>query len=322
MSDKVPAALTAMIRPFVQNRLPDWLAPRWYASRDEAMAIVPGAEIGWLDFSDKVAMGQAITQAKDLKWLNSVYAGVDGFPLPVLIERGVRVTNGVGINAITIAEYVVMGMLTIAKGYRAVVQAQARHEWLLEAPGKMELAGTKALMIGFGAIGQLTAKRLQAFDVEVTAVRRTPAAAQEDAKLQALGPDQWQARLGEFDWVILAVPATPQTAQMIGAQELAAMKKTATLINVARGSVVDQVAVAQALRSGTIAHAFLDVTEPEPLPPSHELWSLPNAHVTMHLSGRSQSRMFERSAERFLVNLQRYRNGEPLTHQVDLVAGY
>ena len=322
MSDKVPAALTAMIRPFVQNRLPDWLAPRWYASRDEAMAIVPGAEIGWLDFADKVAMGQAITQAKDLKWLNSVYAGVDGFPLPVLIERGVRVTNGVGINALTIAEYVVMGMLTIAKGYRAVVQAQARHEWLLEAPGKMELAGTKALMVGFGAIGQLTATRLQAFGVEVTAVRRTPASTQEDATLTVLGPHQWQARLGEFDWVILAVPATAQTAQMIGTKELAAMKKTATLINVARGSVVDQVAVAQALRSGTIAHAFLDVTEPEPLPPDHELWSLPNAHITMHLSGRSQSRMFERSAERFLANLQRYRDGEPLTHQVDLVAGY
>jgi phosphoglycerate dehydrogenase-like enzyme len=311
-----------MIRPFVQSRLPDWLVPRWYASREEALAIVPGAEIGWLDFADKVAMGQAITQAKDLKWLNSVYAGVDGFPLPVLIERGVRVTNGVGINAITIAEYVVMGMLTIAKGYRAVVQAQARHEWLADAPGKMELAGTQALMIGFGAIGQLTATRLQAFGVEVTAVRRTPASAQEDVSLTVLGPQQWQARLGEFDWVILAVPATAQTAQMIGTQELAAMKKTATLINVARGSVVDQVAVAQALRSGTIAHAFLDVTEPEPLPAGHELWSLPNAHITMHLSGRSQSRMFERSAERFLANLQRYRNGEPLTHQVDLVAGY
>ncbi len=322
MSNKVPAALTAMIRPYVQGRLPDWLEPRWYASRDEAFAIVPGAEIGWLDFADKVAMSHAITLAKDLKWLNSVYAGVDGFPLPTLIERGVRVTNGVGINALTIAEYVVMGMLTIAKGYRAVVQAQARHEWLLEAPGKMELAGSKALMVGFGAIGQLTASRLQAFGVDVTAARRTVGPTPQDASLTVLGPDQWQARLGEFDWVILAVPATEQTAQMMGANELAAMKKTATLINVARGSVVDQVAVAQALRNGTIAHAFLDVTEPEPLPPDHELWSLPNAHITMHLSGRSQSRMFERAAERFLANLQHYRNGQPLTHQVDLVAGY
>lgn len=322
MSNKVPAALTAMIRPYVQGRLPDWLEPRWYASRDEAFAIVPGAEIGWLDFADKVAMSHAITLAKDLKWLNSVYAGVDGFPLPTLTERGVRVTNGVGINALTIAEYVVMGMLTIAKGYRAVVQAQARHEWLLEAPGKMELAGSKALMVGFGAIGQLTASRLQAFGVDVTAARRTVGPTPQDASLTVLGPDQWQARLGEFDWVILAVPATAQTAQMIGSNELATMKKTATLINVARGSVVDQVAVAQALRNGTIAHAFLDVTEPEPLPPDHELWGLPNAHITMHLSGRSQSRMFERAAERFLANLQHYRNGQPLTHQVDLVAGY
>ncbi len=321
----VTAALTAMIRPYVHGRLPDWLEPRWYASRDEAFAIVPGAEIGWLDFADKLAMSQAITQATDLKWLNSVYAGVDGFPLPTLIERGVRVTNGVGISALTIAEYVVMGMLTIAKGYREVVQAQARHEWLADAPGKMELAGSRALMLGFGAIGQLTTTRLQAFGVDVTAVRRTVGPTQTDANVAAvpvLGPDQWQARLGEFDWVILAVPATAQTAQMIGAKELAAMKKTATLINVARGSVVDQLAVTHALRSGTIAHAFLDVTEPEPLPPDHELWSLPNAHITMHLSGRSQSRMFERSAERFLANLERYRAGQPLTHQVDLVAGY
>ena len=322
MSAKVPAALTAMIRPYVQNRLPDWLEPRWYASRDEAFAVVPGAEIGWLDFADKVAMSQAITEAKDLRWLNSVYAGVDGFPLQVLIERGVRVTNGVGINALTIAEYVVMGMLTIAKGYRAVVQAQARHEWLADAPGKMELAGSRALMIGYGAIGRLTTDRLKAFGVEVTAVRRRVSPDEADPDVCVLGPDQWQSQLGQFDWVILAVPATAQTAHLIGAPELAAMKKTATLINVARGSVVDQLAVAQALRSGTIAHAFLDVTEPEPLPPGHELWSLPNAHITMHLSGRSQSRMFERSAERFLENLQRYRTGQPLTHQVDLVAGY
>ena len=322
MPAKIQATLTAMIRPYVQGRLPDWLEPRWYTSREEAFAMVPGAEIGWLDFADKVAMSQAITQAQDLKWLNSVYAGVDGFPLPVLIARGVRVTNGVGINALTIAEYVVMGMLTIAKGYREVVHAQARHEWLADAPGKMELAGSKALMIGFGAIGQLTTTRLQAFGVEVTAVRRHVQVGQNDHGVRVLGPDQWQPLLGEFDWVILAVPATAQTAQMVGANELAAMKKTATLINVAHGSVVDQLAVAQALRSGTIAHAFLDVTEPEPLPKDHELWSLPNAHITMHLSGRSQSRMFERSAERFLANLQRYRGGQPLTHQVDLVAGY
>ena len=325
MPRKTPAVLSAQIRPLVEGRLPDWLDVRWYGSKEEAFAMAPGAEIGWLDFLDKATMSAAITRAADLKWLNSVYAGVDGFPLPTLIERGVAVTNGAGINAVTIAEYVVMGMLTIAKGYREVVLAQARHEWLKESPGKVELLGSRALVIGFGAIGQGVAERLSAFGVEVTAVRRTTAPRESGgplAHINVLGLDQWQLRLGEFDWVILAVPATAQTAQMIGAKELAAMKKTATLVNVARGSVVDQEALTHALENGVIANAFLDVTDPEPLPPGDKLWALPNAHISMHLSGRAQSKMFERSAERFLQNLGRFRRGEPLSHLVDLAAGY
>ena len=325
MPTKIPAILSAQIRPLLENRLPDWLDVRWYNNPDEACAMAPGAHIGWLDFVDKDAMSKAILCAADLKWLNSIYAGVDGFPLQTLIQRGTVVTNGAGINAVTIAEYVVMGMLNIAKGYREVVLAQARHEWLKESPGKVELLGSRALVIGFGAIGQLVAERLRAFGVEVMAVRRNAAASASNAsagEVAVLGPDQWQARLGEFDWVILAVPATAQTAQMIGAKELAAMKTTATLINVARGSVVDQEALTMALGNKTIGAAFLDVTEPEPLPANHELWTLPNAHISMHLSGRSQTQMFARSAERFLQNLQRYRAGEPLNNQVDLAAGY
>lgn len=325
MPTKFPAVLSAQIRPLVEGRLPDWLDVRWYSSKEEAFAMAPGAEIGWLDFLDKATMSAAITCAADLKWLNSVYAGVDGFPLPTLMARGVTVTNGAGINAVTIAEYVVMGMLTIAKGYREVVLAQARHEWLKESPGKVELLGTRAVVIGFGAIGQGVAERLLAFGVEVTAVRRTTAPRESGGpldRINVLGPDQWQARLGEFDWVILAVPATAETAQMIGAKELAAMKTSATLINVARGSVVDQEALTLALKNKTIGAAFLDVTEPEPLPAGHELWTLPNAHISMHLSGRAQSKMFERSAERFLQNLGRFRRGEPLSHRVDLAAGY
>ena len=322
---KTLAVLPAQIRPLVEARLPDWLDVRWHANPEEAFAMAPGAHIGWLDFIDNDAMARAITHASELKWLNSIYAGVDGFPLQVLIQRGTAVTNGAGINAVTIAEYVVMGMLNIAKGYREVVLAQARHEWLKESPGKVELLGSRALVIGFGAIGKLVAERLQAFGVEVMAVRRNvaqTATAEPKGKVVVMGPGQWQARLGEFDWVILAVPATAQTAQMIGAKELAAMKATATIINVARGSVVDQEALTVALRNKTIGAAFLDVTEPEPLPAAHELWRLPNAHISMHLSGRSQTQMFARSAERFLQNLQRCRAGQPLNNQVDLAAGY
>lgn len=236
-------------------------------------------------------------------------------PLSLLHERGVTVTNGAGINAITIAEYVVMGMLTIAKGYREVVHAQDRHEWLMDSPGKRELFGSKALLLGMGAIGGLIAERLAPFGVEVTKVRRTPGP-------DTLAPDQWRAKLGEFDWVILAVPATPETDGMIGAAELAAMKSDAVLVNIARGQVVDQDALVAALKANSIHAAFLDVTTPEPLPADHELWSLPNAHVTMHLSGRAQDKMFIRSVERFLENLDRYRTGEPLSPAMDLTLGY
>ena len=128
-------------------------------------------------------------------------------PLDLLAGRGTVVTNGAGINAITIAEYVVMGMLTVAKGYREVVRAQERREWLTDSPGKVELFGSKALLLGYGAIGKLIEERLKGFAVDVTVVRRSPGE-------NTLTPDRWRARLGDFDWVILAVPATPETDGM------------------------------------------------------------------------------------------------------------
>lgn len=312
---KTKFVASGLIRPLVEPRLPDWVEPHWFMTKDEALALARTAEIGWFDMYDKVAMREIILAATKLKWLNSIYAGVDDFPTAELKTRGTMLTNGAGINAITIAEYVVMGMLTVAKGYRDVVRAQERQEWLIDSPGKVELFGSKALLLGYGAIGKLIEERLQAFNVDVTIVRRTPGP-------NSLAPDAWQARLGEFDWVILAVPATPETEEMIGADELAAMKQSAVLINIARGSVVDQDALVKALQDKQIGGAFLDVTTPEPLPADHALWSLDNAHVTMHLSGRAQDKMFVRSAERFLENLARYHKGEKLEPLVNLDLGY
>ena len=312
---KTIAVLSGLLRPLVEGRLPDWVEPRFFMSKEEAMGFAPEADIGWFDMYDKQDMATAIAAAAKMKWLNSIYAGVDGMPLDLLRERGTVVTNGAGINAITIAEYVVMGMLTVAKGYREVVRAQDRREWLMDSPGKVELFGSKALLLGYGAIGKLVEERLQAFAVDVTVVRRSPGP-------NTLTPDQWRARLGDFDWVILAVPATPETDGMIGAAELAAMKPSATLINIARGSVVDQNALVAALDAQQIASAFLDVTTPEPLPADDALWSLDNAHITMHLSGRAQDKMFVRAAERFLDNLDRWHKGETVEPQVDLTLGY
>ena len=312
---KTVTVLSGLIRPLVESRLPDWVEPRFFMTKDEAMALAPEAEIGWFDMYEKKDMAAAITLAAKLKWLNSIYAGIDGLPLDLLQERGTVVTNGAGINAITIAEYVVMGMLTVAKGYRDVVRAQERRDWLMDSPGKVELYGSKALLLGYGAIGKLIEERLKAFAVDVTVVRRSPGP-------DTLTPDQWRGRLGEYDWVILAVPATPETDGMIGAAELAAMKPTATLVNIARGAVVDQDALVAALDAKRIGSAFLDVTTVEPLPADDPLWSLDNAHITMHLSGRAQDKMFIRSAERFLENLDRWHRGEPVEPRVDLTLGY
>ncbi len=315
MTQKTTAVLSALIRPLIEARLPDWIEPHWFATKEEALALAPTAEIGWFDMMDQPAMGEIVRAATQLKWLNSIYAGLDFLPLDVLAKRGTTITNGAGINAITIAEYVIMGMLVHAKGYADVVRARDRREWLLDSPGKKELAGSRALLLGFGAIGKLVKPRLEAFDVEVTTVRRSGGEG-------ALGPDEWRAKLGEFDWIILAVPATSETEGMIGANEIAAMRGDAVLINIARGSVVDQAALTKALAEKTIGGAFLDVTTPEPLPADDPLWALNNAEISMHLSGRAQDKMFVRSAARFLENLDRYRAGQPVAPQLDPVLGY
>ncbi|HET6537817.1 MAG TPA: D-2-hydroxyacid dehydrogenase [Sphingopyxis sp.] len=309
------AVMSALVRPLIEPHLPDWVEPHYFTTKEEALELAPLADIGWFDMNDRADMAATLMAATNLKWLTSIFAGLDGLPLDALAQRGVVVTNGAGINAITIAEYVVMGMLNIAKNYREVVRAQERHEWLFDSPGKVELYDSKALLLGYGAIGKLVEERLKAFGVDITVVRRSGGAG-------TLGPDEWRARLGEYDWVILAVPATAETDGMIGAAELAAMKKTATLVNIARGSVVDQEALVAALQNRTIGHAFLDVTTPEPLPPEHPLWDIDTAHITMHLSGRAQDKMFVRSAERFLDNLKRWKTGEALSPLVDLSLGY
>ncbi|MXO73623.1 D-2-hydroxyacid dehydrogenase [Altererythrobacter aerius] len=309
------AVLSSLIRPLVEGRLPTEIEPRFFASVDELHALAAEADIGWFDLDRKEPMIEAVRRAERMQWLNSIYAGLDFLPLDLLAQRRVTITNGAGINALTIAEYVVMLMLVHAKGYREVVRAQDRREWLMDSPGKQELAGSRALLLGVGAIGSLVKTRLEAFEVEVVPVRRSGGGG-------ALGPEEWRGRLGQFDWVILAVPATAETDGMIGAAELAAMKDSAVLVNIARGAVVDQPALVSALQQRTIGGALLDVTTPEPLPAEDPLWSLDNAHVTMHLSGRAQTKMFVRSAERFLENCRRFVAGEPLAPVFDPARGY
>jgi phosphoglycerate dehydrogenase-like enzyme len=137
-----------------------------------------------------------------------------------------------------------------------------------------------------------------------------------------LGPAEWRARLGEFDWVLLTLPNTPETEGSFGAVELAAMKPDAVLVNYGRAEVVDQAALLAALQTEAIGGAILDLTTPEPLPPDHPLWACANAHITMHLSGIPNAASRARAAQRFLDNCARFRRGDPLFAEVDLLRGY
>jgi len=316
MSQPIKAAIVGLVRPLIEDRL-DGVDVTWWMTVDQAREAAKDAEIGWFDMYDKSAMATIMASGERLNWLNTVYAGLDGFPLDALAARGTTITNGVGLNAVPVAEYAVAGMLTMAKRLDEIVRFHDRRHWPDDAPGKRELFESKVLIIGYGAIGQRIAQMLSGFYMEVTAVRRSP-----DSDPAIIGPDDWQARLGEFDWVVLAAPATSETQHMIGAEELAAMKSDAILVNIARGSLIDQAALKIALEAKSIAGAFLDTVDPEPLSADDPLWRAPNALISMHMSGRAQTRLFERAASRFLENLEHYKVGEPMIGVADPGRGY
>lgn len=317
MTKPLIIVLPALARPLLEPHLPADVEVRWFTDAAQAKAMAAGAEIGWLDMQDRHAVADAIAAGAELKWVSTIYAGMDAFPLDLMRARGTVMTNGVGINTVAVAEYALLAMLSCAKALPEIVRAQDRREWLPDSPGKVELEESRALILGYGAIGRAIGDRLKAFGVNVTGVRRSPGGEQG-----VIGPDAWRQRLGEFDWIVLAAPATAETQAMIGAAELAAMKRDAWLINFARGTLVDQGALIETLRQRRIAGAFLDVVDPEPLPVDNPLWSLPNVTLSMHASGRAQTRMFLKSGTLFLDNLARYRAGQPLVNQVDLVLGY
>ena len=310
------AVLPAIARPLLEPHLPADLDVAWFATPEEAKAAIADADVAWVDMQPTRLVAETILAAGDrLKWVSTIYAGLDAFPLDVLRRRGAILTNGAGVNAYAVAEYAVMGVLAGAKRFDQVVRAQDRREWLRDAPGKVELHETAALVVGYGAIGRLIGERLAAFGVAVTGVTRS-------GRDGTITPDAWQARLGEFDWVVLAAPSTDATKALIGAAELAAMRSTAWLVNIARGDMIDDDALVKALETGRIAGAFLDPTNPEPLPPDHPLWSAPNCLISMHLSGRSQTKMFQRAGALFLDNLTAFLAGAPMRNVANLAAGY
>lgn len=307
-------AVVSAARPFLEPLLPAGIEVRWIDGTADAPPKVAGAAIGWLDLFPGDGMGEMIAAATEMRWLNTWRAGIDALPVDLLKARGVALTNGSGVHDVAISEYAIAGMFALAKHLPHVVRAHDRQEWATPIPSA-NLHGSHVLVIGYGSIGRRIGALLSAIGATVTGVRRS-------AGDGAIGAEDWRPRLGEFDWVVLAAPGTADTRHMIGAAELAAMKLGARLVNVARGSLVDQPALIEALAAGRLAGAFLDTVDPEPLPAADPLWRAPNALITMHLSGRAQTGQWERAAPLFAANLQRWIAGQPLKNRVDFTLGY
>jgi phosphoglycerate dehydrogenase-like enzyme len=272
-------------------------------------------------FTTPMMPADIAARAPRLRWVQLTSAGVDRLLDSDLARGGVTITTATGIHAVPIGEYVVAVMLAWAKGLPGAMRAQTERQW---RPYLAEELHEKTVgIIGLGAIGSYVAKLARADGMRVLAVRRSqrkrePGSGDVD---ELLPPSDLPYLLSESDYVVVAVPLTPETRGLIGEAELAAMKPTARIVNIARGAVIDQAALTAALKEKRIAGAALDVFDPEPLPSDSELWGLDNVIVTPHISGGTPVYM-KRAVALFCDNLRRYLDGEPLLNAVDIERGY
>lgn len=260
-----------------------------------------------------------------LRWLHTTAAGVGGLLIPEVVESAVIVTNSRGANSPAVAEHVMAGLLAFARKLPEAVHHQTQRLWDTVAIGAtgwplFELGGQTMGIVGLGSIGREVARRASAFGMRILGVKRDPSTGAEDAAWVG-APEDLPRLLSESDVVVVCAPLTRAVGTILSAARLAYMKPSAILINVSRGRVVDEVALADALRSNRIRGAILDVFAEEPLPTSSPLWDLPNVLLTSHYAGLSSS-LWARALAILRENIRRLRAGEPLLNVVDKHRGY
>lgn len=303
------------------------------ASRDRREALPPevldtvrGAEIYFGMGIPRDAFVAATTgPTAALRWVHTGSAGVGSALFPEMRASPVILTNSAGVMGPPMAETALAMILYFARGLDLAVQGMGRHEWRKDAiyeasAGVRELSDATLGIVGLGGIGRELAMRARALGMRVLATRRRAAGVLEGVDLR-LGEEGLRELLAESDFVAITVPATAETRGMIGAEQLALMKLSAVLVNVARGSIVDEPALIDALRTHRLRGAGLDVFATEPLPPDSPLWSLPNVLVLPHVSAVTPL-YWRRETDLVLDNLRRYLEGRELRNVVDKEHGY
>lgn len=315
---EIPAILVAhaayRIGEECRRRMPD-AEVRTVRSLDELRA-----EVAWADvlvvsglWRDELAAA-----APRLRFIQSISAGTDQFSREVLTRHGIGLASAQGANERAVAEHAMALLLALTRQLPQAVHDQAARSWrgMIGDPAlrQDELSGKTMLIVGLGRIGTRLARLAQAFEMRVVGLRRSPWR-EGDVVAEIVAPDRLHDALGSADIVALTCPLTPETERLIGPSELRAMKRTAYLVNVARGRVIDQAALVAALAESVIAGAALDCFEEEPLPAASPLWGLRNVLVTPHTAG--ETRRYEEAVVEILTdNLARLGRGDELRNRI------
>jgi phosphoglycerate dehydrogenase-like enzyme len=273
-----------------------------------------------------------LARVPNLRWLQVRSAGVDHLAADPPWAKGIVVTNARGVFAIPIGEYVTSAILRINQPIRRWDEDQAAHRWPRDDQPTAAIArGRTAVIVGYGSIGREVARQLAAIGLRILAVKPRPEV-REDSSFRVAGtgdpagsiPDRivgleaLTETAHEADYLVLTLPLTAASRRSIDAAVLAALPKSAWLINVSRGALVDEEALLDALRGGRLAGAVLDVFSEEPLPPDHPLWDAPNVTISPHVSGATLQFLDDLVVQ----NVGRYLAGEPLLNLIDPERGY
>lgn len=290
----------------------------WVSTPDEVVKEIVDADVvyGWPNRDQFLS-------AERLKWIQVPSAGVEMLcSVPEIVESDVVITNSRGAHARVIAEHTFAMLLAFTRGLHRFEQDKAARRWSRDAAiaDVLEIAGWTMGIVGYGQIGQQVAQRARGFEMEILAVDENPV---PDAPhgVEVWGLDRLPELFEQSDTVVIAAPFTPRSRHMISADLLNRMKPTAYLLVESRGGIVDEAALVDVLKKGKIAAAGLDVFEEEPLPPTSELWDVPNLIVTPHLAGASLQKD-RRCVEILRENIGRFQRGETLVNLVDKRKGY